>query len=226
MALSRGAEVLCLPYNLFVQRLVDDLTMELAHATVEAAAKPPAPAAPIDPIGATVLGAPAVTAASSPAASSAADAPSVAARSSDTALHLDSGSGADSDSGSDPGSAGPTTGAGLLVRSPLLHGLLTGRWTEYRQFADDDHRRSRWTTKALTLRVRQVNQLRFLVDGDVRSLTSAALRFVLANPRVGCAFLGARRPVQISPAPGLAGDPPYLDPTALAKVADLVADFY
>lgn len=115
-----------------------------------------------------------------------------------------------------------TSKIGLLARSPLLHGLLSGRWTEYRQFADDDHRRARWTNKALTIRVRDVNPLRFLVKDDVRSMTSASLRYVLANPAVSSALLGARRPVQISPARELAGTAPYLPPEDLARVAELV----
>jgi aryl-alcohol dehydrogenase-like predicted oxidoreductase len=114
-----------------------------------------------------------------------------------------------------------TAKVGVLARSPLLHGLLSGRWTEYRQFADDDHRRARWTNKALTIRVREVNPLRFLVKDDVRSMTSASLRFVLANPAVSCALLGARRPVQITNANELAGTAPYLPPEDLARVAEL-----
>ncbi len=144
IAMSRGAEVLCLPYNLLWRGLVHELETELATSKV-----------------------------------------------------------------------------GLLARSPLLHGLLSGRWTEYRQFADDDHRRARWTHKALTLRVREVNPLRFLVKDDVRSMTSAALRYVLASPAVSSALLGARRPVQITNAAELAGTAPYLLPEDLARVAAL-----
>lgn len=144
IALSRGAEVLCLPYNLVWRAMLHDLETELSTAKV-----------------------------------------------------------------------------GVLARSPLLHGLLSGRWTEYRQFADDDHRRARWTNKALTIRVREVNPLRFLVKDDVRSMTSASLRFVLANPAVSCALLGARRPVQITNANELAGTAPYLPPEDLVRVAEL-----
>ena len=116
---------------------------------------------------------------------------------------------------------GTRIAVGVLARSPLLHGLLSGRWTEYRQFADDDHRRARWTNKALTIRVREVNPLRFLVKDDVRSMTSASLRFVLANPAVSCALLGARRPVQITNANELVGTAPYLPPEDLVRVAEL-----
>ncbi|HJK94913.1 MAG TPA: aldo/keto reductase [Polyangiaceae bacterium LLY-WYZ-15_(1-7)] len=115
-------------------------------------------------------------------------------------------------------------GAGVLARSPLFHGLLSGRWTEYRQFAEDDHRRARWTSKALTIRVRQVNRLRFLVHDDVRSLSTAALRFVLASPVVTSCLLGARRPVQISAAKDLAGEPPYLPDEDLARLPQVLAE--
>ncbi|MEZ4250749.1 MAG: aldo/keto reductase [Polyangiales bacterium] len=145
MALSRGAEVLCLPYNLIWSGLVHELETELSLSKV-----------------------------------------------------------------------------GLLARSPLMHGLLSGRWTEYRQFADDDHRRARWTHKALTVRVREVNPLRFLVKDEVRSMTSAAMRYVLASSAVSCALLGARRPVQIANVVDLAGTAPYLPPEDLERVAQLV----
>ncbi len=112
---------------------------------------------------------------------------------------------------------------GLMARSPLLHGLLSGRWTEYRQFADDDHRKARWTPRALALRVRQVNQLRYLMHDDVHSLTEAAVRFVLASPVVTSCVLGARRAIQIKGAEKLAGEVPYLPDEDLERIGQVLA---
>ena len=115
------------------------------------------------------------------------------------------------------------SGAGVLARSPLCHGLLTGRWTEYRRFAADDHRIDRWTPQALAIRVRQVAQLRFLVHDEVRSLTAAALRFVLDSPLVTTAILGARRPAQVRGLDDLIGEPPYMDHEDRVRLQQVLA---
>ncbi len=115
-------------------------------------------------------------------------------------------------------------GVGILARSPLLHGLLAGRWTEYRQFGDADHRRARWTQKALATRIRQVNALRYLVHDDVKSMASAAIRFVLASRGVTTCILGARRPLQIRNAAAMAGEPPYLPDDDMRRIRKVLAE--
>ncbi|MBZ0115997.1 MAG: aldo/keto reductase, partial [Sandaracinaceae bacterium] len=87
-----------------------------------------------------------------------------------------------------------TAGCGVLARSPLLFGMLAGHWTPERTFADDDHRASRWSAFAFVERIRHVDAMRFLVDGEVRDLASAALRFVLQHASVTTAIVGARTP--------------------------------
>ncbi len=114
-------------------------------------------------------------------------------------------------------------GAGVLARSPLCHGLLTGRWTEYRRFATDDHRNDRWTPQSLAIRVRQVATLRFLVKEQVKSMTSAALRFVLDHPSVTTAILGARRPAQVRGLDSLVGQPPYMEEPDRIRLAQVLA---
>lgn len=84
------------------------------------------------------------------------------------------------------------TGAGILARSPLAHGMLSGTWTKEREFAEGDHRNERWTRLELERRLDQLEALRFLVAGDVTTLRGAAVRFVLANPIVSSAVLGPR----------------------------------
>lgn len=117
----------------------------------------------------------------------------------------------------------PGRPVGLIARSPLQHGLLAGRWTEYRQFSDQDHRKARWTPRALTIRVRQVSQLRYLVHDDITSLAQAAVRFVLSSPVVTTCALGARRPIQIRDAERLAGEAPYLPDADLARLGQVLA---
>jgi aryl-alcohol dehydrogenase-like predicted oxidoreductase len=89
------------------------------------------------------------------------------------------------------------SGVGILARSVLAHGLLTGLWTKNRAFGSDDHRNERWTKIELERRVDQLGALRFLVRGDVQTLRGAAVRFVLANHLVSSAVLGPHSVVQL-----------------------------
>ena len=89
------------------------------------------------------------------------------------------------------------TGAGVLARSTLAYGLLCGTWSKGREFAAGDHRANRWTREELAGRIDQLNALRFLVNRNVPTLTSAAVRFVLANSIVSSAVLGPRSVEQL-----------------------------
>lgn len=115
-------------------------------------------------------------------------------------------------------------GCSFIARSPLFHGLLSGKWTEYRQFARDDHRFLRWSRHALALRVRQVNRLRFLVRDEVPNLAAAALRYVLGSPNVACTVLGARRPMQIRTLETLVGVAPYFSEDDLLRLQGLLQE--
>jgi aryl-alcohol dehydrogenase-like predicted oxidoreductase len=121
------------------------------------------------------------------------------------------------------------SGAGILARSTLAHGLLAGMWTQHREFAPGDHRAERWTKLELERRVEQLHALRFLVKGDVHTLRGAAVRFVLANHLVSSAVLGPRSVEQLEQLVRETGSGPrYLAdeelsslPRALSKVGIL-----
>lgn len=89
------------------------------------------------------------------------------------------------------------SGAGLLARSTLAYGLLSGGWAKDREFAPGDHRADRWTKLELARRVEQAASMRFLVHGDVSTMRSAAVRYVLANRIVSSAVLGPRSVTQL-----------------------------
>jgi aryl-alcohol dehydrogenase-like predicted oxidoreductase len=113
---------------------------------------------------------------------------------------------------------------GVLARSPLMHGLLAGRWAEYRSFPRTDHRRDRWSSQALRARIRQIDKLRFLVHGNVASLAEAALRYVLANSLVTSAVVGARTQAQVESAVAASvEEPPYLPDDDLVKIPQVLA---
>jgi aryl-alcohol dehydrogenase-like predicted oxidoreductase len=84
------------------------------------------------------------------------------------------------------------SGAGVLARSTLAHGLLAGAWSKEKEFATGDHRADRWTRPELERRIQQVMTMRFLVHGDVATMRAAAVRYVLANRIVSTAVLGPR----------------------------------
>jgi len=89
------------------------------------------------------------------------------------------------------------SGAGVLARSTLAHGLLSGSWTRGHVFSADDHRAQRWTREELDRRLEQLQYFRFLVKNDVKTMTAAGVRFVLSNPIVSSAVLGPRSVAQL-----------------------------
>lgn len=89
------------------------------------------------------------------------------------------------------------SGVGILARSTLSYGLLTGSWAGEQDFPSGDHRADRWTRAELARRIEQLRALRFLVHGDVLTMRAAAVRFVLSNRIVSCALLGPRSVAQL-----------------------------
>lgn len=115
------------------------------------------------------------------------------------------------------------SGAGILARSVLAHGLLTGHWSADRDFDEGDHRRDRWTRNELALRIGQLDALRPTVRDDILNLRSVALRFVLSNQLVSSAVLGPRSVFQLNALVREAGAPPYLKDTAMVELAARLA---
>jgi aryl-alcohol dehydrogenase-like predicted oxidoreductase len=108
-------------------------------------------------------------------------------------------------------------GTAVLARSILAHGLLAGQFSSDRVFPRHDHRQDRWTTDELRHRIRQLDAIRPLVRGDVTSLRSAAIRWVLGHESsISCAILGPRNTLQLDQLVRDAGrEPPYLPPQSL-----------
>jgi aryl-alcohol dehydrogenase-like predicted oxidoreductase len=98
---------------------------------------------------------------------------------------------------------------GIMARTPLARGLLTGKFKVGESIPAEQHWR-RPKGDQLQLRLERVEQLRFL-ERPGQTLGQAALRFVLAHPAVHCVVPGARTLEQ-------------LEANVPASAADLSAD--
>jgi aryl-alcohol dehydrogenase-like predicted oxidoreductase len=102
---------------------------------------------------------------------------------------------------------------GVLARSVLAHGLLSGFWPHDKQFVSGDHRNERWSNDELKNRIVQLNALRAMHSPELPTIRAVALRFVLFHARVSSVVLGPRSCLQLDQLVREAGKgPPYLDP--------------
>lgn len=114
---------------------------------------------------------------------------------------------------------------GLVVHSVLAYGFLAGLWHTTKVFAEGDHRRDRWTPEELIVRSKQLEAVRALIGGDVHTLRSAAVRYVLSNQLVHSAILGPRNVAQLEQLVREAGKgPPYLSDERLSLLPTRLAD--
>ncbi len=91
-------------------------------------------------------------------------------------------------------------GIGLLVYGPLAHGLLAGGYTPQTVFAPDD-----WRSKSPAFHgdlfeknIRVVERLKDLAERQGITVAQLAIAWVLANPAVDVAIVGARNPRQLA----------------------------
>ena len=109
---------------------------------------------------------------------------------------------------------------GVIAYSPMAAGLLTGAITRERiqQLPADDWRQSNpeFQEPLLSRNLRLVRLLRAIGNHHVRSPGEVAVAWVLENPAVTAAIVGARRPGQIMEIVGAAGF--WLSPSELAEI--------
>src|SRR5439155_12744135 len=109
---------------------------------------------------------------------------------------------------------------GVIAYSPMASGLLTGAMTRERikQLPADDWRRSNaeFREPLLSRNLLLVRLLRAIGDHHGRSPGEVAVAWVLQNPAVTGAIVGARRPGQIKGIVGAAGF--WLSPSELAEI--------
>jgi len=113
------------------------------------------------------------------------------------------------------------TDTAVLARSVLAHGLLVGHWSPSKTFFEHDHRSKRWSPDGLRYRVSQLQAVRQMVGGEILTLRSAALRFVLSNQVVSSAVLGVRSQTQLRQLVREVGDgPEYLPDSVLGALPE------
>ena len=88
---------------------------------------------------------------------------------------------------------------GTLIRVPLAKGMLTGKYAgpSAARVPENDVRYERYQKPESIDALKKLPQLNFLAEGTGRTMTQAALRFVLDHPGVSCVIAGAKSREQI-----------------------------
>jgi len=90
-------------------------------------------------------------------------------------------------------------GIGVIVRIPILFGLLTGKFTRQTRFSEDDHRNMNLAPEKLAGYLTQLEQLQPLYDRyPDQSKTQVSLRFCITHPACHTAIPGAKTPEQVA----------------------------
>jgi aryl-alcohol dehydrogenase-like predicted oxidoreductase len=90
-------------------------------------------------------------------------------------------------------------GIGVIVRIPLLFGLLTGKFTRKSTFDQDDHRRMNLSAEKLDGYLSQLESMRSLFDQHPdQTMAQVSLRFCLTHPACHTAIPGAKTPEQVA----------------------------
>jgi 1-deoxyxylulose-5-phosphate synthase len=94
-------------------------------------------------------------------------------------------------------------GVGVIAYNPLAGGMLTGRYRQAREtqpgtrftlkYNGETYRKRYWNDDVFDV----VERLGTYFEGRGKSLTHAALAWVLAQPGITCAILGASKPEQL-----------------------------
>jgi len=95
----------------------------------------------------------------------------------------------------------------ILAYSPIQQGLLTGKYTPDTTFPQDDMRAHNPLFKGEVFKIilNTVDILRTIASKYNRTMTQFAINWVLCNPAVTVAIVGAKRPAQVQENAGGAG---------------------
>ncbi|NOX88585.1 MAG: aldo/keto reductase [Calditrichaeota bacterium] len=89
-------------------------------------------------------------------------------------------------------------GIGVIVRIPLLFGLLTGKFDRDSTFNEDDHRRMNLSPEKLAHYLDRLEKLKPLYDHfPDQTMAQVSLRFCISHPACHTAIPGAKTPQQV-----------------------------
>lgn len=93
---------------------------------------------------------------------------------------------------------------GVLVYSPLLRGLLTGKFTGEEKFSDLREHDDRFSGEKFKSIIAKVDKLKPMAESKGCSLTQLSLAATIAHPAIHCAIVGIKNPEQAREAAGAA----------------------
>ena len=89
-------------------------------------------------------------------------------------------------------------GIGVIVRIPLLFGLLTGKFESKSTFGEDDHRNMNLSADKLAQYLKELNKFEPLFARyPDQTMTQVSLRFCISHPACHTAIPGAKTPLQV-----------------------------
>ncbi len=89
-------------------------------------------------------------------------------------------------------------GIGVIVRIPLLFGLLTGKFDRSSRFSEDDHRSMNLSPEKLDKYLTQLGKMQPLFDKySEQSMAQVSLRFCISHPATHVAIPGAKTKQQV-----------------------------
>jgi aryl-alcohol dehydrogenase-like predicted oxidoreductase len=89
-------------------------------------------------------------------------------------------------------------GIGVIVRIPILFGLLTGKFNRQSRFGDDDHRRHTLSPEKLEEYLNKLEEIQPLYDRyPDQTMAQVSLRFCITHPACHLAIPGAKTPEQV-----------------------------
>jgi aryl-alcohol dehydrogenase-like predicted oxidoreductase len=109
-------------------------------------------------------------------------------------------------------------GYGIIARVPLASGLLSGKYRSDSTFPKNDIRQNFLTPRRLEEVTGRIDEVRGILGGESRSLSEAALRFVLAHDAVSSTIPGAKTVRQVESNAAASGAP--LTPATVQKLRE------
>ncbi|MBN2571808.1 MAG: aldo/keto reductase [Ignavibacteriales bacterium] len=89
-------------------------------------------------------------------------------------------------------------GIGVIVRIPLLFGLLTGKFTIKSKFGDDDHRKFNLSPEKIKEYLLQLEKIQPLFNEyPAQTMAQVSLRYCISHPACHIAIPGAKTPQQV-----------------------------